>query len=170
MKLTTRTMAYAAVIAAVYAALCYAMQPIAFGAMQLRVSEALTLLPLLFPFAVPGLFVGCILANLASPMAFLDIPFGSLATLLAALLTWQIGRRVKNRTLALLLAPLPPVLCNAVIVGAMLAFTSGEAITPASFSLFALDIGVTEAIVCYVLGIPLVLVLQGIFNKQHTSL
>ena len=105
---SVRNMAFAAVIAAVYAVLTVVLPIPQYGAVQIRFAEALTVLPFFFPAATPGLFVGCVIANLFSPFP-LDIIFGSLATLLACFWT----RRMPNRWLA----PLPPVLCNAVIVG-----------------------------------------------------
>ena len=101
-------------IAAVYAAATLLLPVPQYGGVQFRVAEAMTLLPFLFPEAIPGLVVGCFLANfLGSPM-MLDWLFGTLATLLAALMT----RRMPNEWLA----ALPPVLCNAVIIGAEIAW------------------------------------------------
>ena len=145
-----------AVIAAVYAALTILLAPISYGAVQFRVSEALTVLPFLMPSTVWGLFAGCILANLYTG-SILDIVFGSLATLLAALLTARYGRRgnnVKNRILACLM----PVLFNAVIVGAVL--TWGYQIQTfssplASYGFNALTVGLGEIGVLYLLGYTL---------------
>lgn len=111
--LNTRSLCISAVIAALYAALTLLLAPISFGAVQLRVSEALTLLPMVMPQAIPGLFVGCLIANLYTGM-ITDIIFGSLATLLAA-----IGTHVLRRTPAL--AAACPVVTNAVIVGVVVA-------------------------------------------------
>ena len=82
--LTTRSLCLSAIIAALYAALTMALPVLSYGAWQCRLSEALTLLPLVLPQAVPGLFVGCVVANLLSPVGVWDVVFGSLATLLAA--------------------------------------------------------------------------------------
>ena len=111
--LTTRSLCISAVIAALYAALTLLLAPISFGALQLRVSEALTLLPMLMPQAIPGLFVGCLIANLYTGL-LTDIVFGSLATLAAA-----IGTYLLRRTPAL--AAACPVLTNALIVGTVVA-------------------------------------------------
>ena len=108
-------------------------------------SEALTVLPFLFPAATPGLFVGCIVANLFSPYP-LDIVCGSAATLLACLMT----QRMPSRWLA----PLPPVLCNAAIVGAEIAWIEtgfGPGFWPA-YAFNALTVGLGELLACYVLG------------------
>lgn len=87
-KFTTRDLTLAAVLAAVYAALTITLPVPQYGAVQIRFAEALTVLPFLFPAATPGLFVGCIIANLFSPFV-LDVVFGSMATLLACL--WTAG-------------------------------------------------------------------------------
>ena len=109
--LTTRSLCLSAIIAALYAALTMALPVLSYGAWQCRLSEALTLLPMVLPQAVPGLFVGC--ANLLSPVGVWDVVFGSLATLLAAVGTYAL----RNKPL---LAAACPVVSNGLIVGAML--------------------------------------------------
>ena len=144
-KFTTRDLTLAAVLAAVYAALTITLPVPQYGAVQIRFAEALTVLPFLFPAATPGLFVGCIIANLFSPFV-LDVVFGSMATLLACLWTSRMTSRW--------LAPLPPVLCNAVIVGAEIAWAE-TGITPAFWTAFgfnAVTVGLGELIACYALG------------------
>lgn len=148
MKTKTHTIAQAGVIGAVYAALTLlaASLNLAYGPVQLRLSEALTVLPWLFPGTAVGLFVGCFLANLLSPYGPLDLIIGSIATLLAALWTQRVPRRW--------MAPLPPVLCNMVLVGGELAwyevgFTGGFL---KLFVVNALWVGVGEAVVCFLLG------------------
>ena len=148
-RFTTRQIALAGIIAAIYAvmSLLSSVFGIAYGPIQCRFSEALTVLPFLFPEAVPGLFIGCVVTNLMSTVGPLDIIFGSLATLLAALWT----RRMPNKWLA----PLPPVVCNAVIIGAMIAWYE-VGFTNAFWGMFAfnaLTVGIGEAIACYVLGL-----------------
>ncbi|MDD6315847.1 MAG: QueT transporter family protein [Clostridia bacterium] len=148
-KFTVRDMAFAAVIAAVYAALTVLLPVPQYGAVQVRFAEALTVLPFFFPAATPGLFVGCVIANLFSPFP-LDILFGSMASLLACLWT----QRMKSRWLA----PLPPVLCNAVIVGAEIAWAEvglTSAFLPA-FAFNALTVGLGEVVACYGLGAILI--------------
>ena len=112
-KFTIRDLTLAALIAALYVVLTFALPLPPYSGVQLRVAEAMKVLPFLFPAATPGLFVGCILVNLFSPFP-LDVVCGSAATLIACLLT----QRAPNRWLA----SLPPVLCNAVIVGAEIAW------------------------------------------------
>ena len=148
---SVRQIAIAGIIAAVYTVLSLfaSVFGIAYGPIQCRFSEALTVLPFFFPEAIPGLFIGCLVTNLMSTVGPLDIVLGSLATLLAALWT----RRMPNKYLA----PLPPVLCNAVIVGGMIAwyevgFTQAFW---ASFAFNAFTVGLGEAIACYVLGLLL---------------
>lgn len=117
-------LAQSGVIAALYVALTVLLQPIGFGAIQCRLSEMLTILPIYMPAAVPGLAVGCFLSNLIglssglNPAGAWDLLFGTGATLLAALLTYRL-RNVRWLKLPLA-ATLPPVIINAVIVGAEL--------------------------------------------------
>ena len=112
--LTTRSVCLSAMIAALYAALTLLLAPISYGAIQCRISEAMTLLPILLPQAIPGLVIGCLVANLLSPVAIWDVIFGTLATLIAALGTYWLRKKP-------LLAALCPVAANGVIVGVMLA-------------------------------------------------
>ena len=113
--LTTRSLCVSAVIAALYAALTLLLAPISYGNLQCRVSEAMTLLPVLMPAAIPGLFVGCLLANILGGATVLDIVFGSLATLIAAVGTFLLRRKP-------ILAALCPVIANGLIVGAVLSY------------------------------------------------
>lgn len=115
--LTTRSLAVSAVIAALYAALTLLLAPISYGNLQCRVSEAMTLLPMLTPAAIPGLFVGCVIANLYTG-SVLDIVFGSLATLIAAIATYFL----RNKKI---LAGACPVVANGLIVGTVLSVSYG---------------------------------------------
>ena len=152
----TLKLAVCAVIAALYAALTIALAPISYGPLQFRVSEALTVIPFLIPGTVWGLFVGCILANLYTG-SVLDILFGSLATLGAALCTAWFGKKgstAKNRLLGCLM----PVVFNAVIVGAVLTwgYQIQEFENPLlSYGFNALTVGIGEAGVLYLIGYPL---------------
>ena len=153
-RFSPRQLAIAGIIAGIYAALTLLLPIPQYHGIQLRVAEAMTLLPFLFPGAIPGLAVGCFLANLLGSPFVLDWIFGTLATLLAALWT----RRMPNKYLA----ALPPVICNAVIVGAEIAYFAtldGAAFWPA-YALNALTVGLGEAIACFALGILLVNVLS----------
>ena len=152
----TRKLATASLIAAAYAAVTLLLQAISYGPIQMRVSEALTLLPILMPEAVPGLFVGCLIANLISAYGLPDIVFGSLATLAAALLT----RRLRGN---MWLAALPPVLVNAVVVGLMLNIQAN-----APLAMTMLTVGVGEAISVYALGIALIAAMRRLVPAYHS--
>ncbi|MDR0531494.1 MAG: QueT transporter family protein [Oscillospiraceae bacterium] len=167
-------LAQAALIAALYAGLCYAGWGVSFGPWQFRFAEALTLLPVLTPAAIPGLTIGCALANLGSPFGLIDIIFGSLATLLAAVLAYLL-RRVQLRKLPLLSA-LMPVVCNGVIVGAIIALTITDKLSFSDFSFvnfltFGGQVALTEFVICYGLGLPLAALLRKVpfvqFNKEN---
>ena len=159
--MNTRSITRAAIIAALYILLSLAVQPIASGLVQCRISEALTILPVFTGAAVPGLFIGCLLFNLISGAVAYDVVFGSLATLLAALLTWRMARRGMPKWLL----PLPSVVFNGLIVGALLVYAYG---VPVSYPLAVLYVAAGQAVACYVLGMPLMLVL-GRFGKKLFS-
>ena len=155
-RTSTRELTLAAVVGAIYVVLGYFgnIFNLTFGVIQCRFSEALTVLPFLSPVTTWGLFIGCVITNILIPYGALDMIFGSAATLLAAVLT----ARCKKKWLA----PLPPVLCNAVVIGALIAFqTVGftAAFWPA-FGYQALTIGAGELVACYVLGLPLMSALE----------
>jgi len=159
-KNLVRRLVRGGLIAALYAAVTLVVYPFSFGAVQLRVSEALCVLPFIFPEAVPGLFVGCVVANLLSPnIVVLDVVFGSLATLLAALLTSKC--RVKW------LAPLPPVICNALIVGLLITFSMGASEGSFLYALLfnMLTVGIGELVSCYVLGMPLLVLIERLKKR-----
>lgn len=148
-RVPTRRLALAGLIAAIYTAATLFLPIPQYLGVQFRVAEAMTVLPFLFPEAVPGLAAGCFLANLLGSPIMLDWIFGTVATLLAALWT----RRMPN----LWLAALPPVVCNAVIVGAEIAWFTvqdGGAFWPA-YGFSALTVGLGELAACYFLGVPL---------------
>lgn len=151
-----------ALIAALYAGCTLALAPISYGVMQFRVSEALTLLPFIRKDTIWGITIGCLLANLLNPMGVnpLDVVFGTIATLLAALVT--------ARCKKVWLAAIPPVVSNGIIIGAMLAYTLTPDTFMASFAAFGLQIALEEAVVCFLLGIPLVSLVRklGILNKK----
>lgn len=147
---------HGALIAAVYAAATYlsAGLGIAYGPIQFRFSEALTVLSLFTPAAIPGLTIGCIIGNLSSPFGAWDIVFGSLATLLAALFARKL-RNIKIKELPLL-SIVMPVIFNALIVGAeiTLLMPTNEA-NLAAFAVAALEVGAGELVVCLAGGIPI---------------
>lgn len=131
-----------ALVAAAYVAVSYALAPISFGPLQFRVAEGLTLLPILFPEAVPGLFVGCLVANLIGPYGLPDIVFGSLTTLVAAIIT-----RVFRRSVV---AYISPIVLNAIFVSAYLTFLTGV-----PYWMLVLSIGASEAVSVLAIGVPL---------------
>ncbi len=155
-KKSLRFLTESAVIAALYAAATYlcAAFSLAYGPIQFRFSEALTVLAALTPAAVPGLTVGCAISNITSPMGIWDVLFGSAATLLAALSARALRNiRIKNLPV---LSALMPVLFNAVIVGleiVMLTPTDGAKLS--AFAITALEVGLGELVVCLALGLPL---------------
>ena len=173
MKTDTQSIARTGVIAAAYAActlvVMLALGNLSWGPLQFRVSEALCVLALFAPEAVPGLALGCIIANVANialsgtgMLGMLDVVFGSLATFLGALLTWRMRRRP-------LVALAGPVIANALIVPAYLPlllkgvgfytipFTSItlDASYPLMYLFGLVTTGLGEAVIMYVLGYPL---------------
>ena len=148
-KFTTRDLTFAALVAALYAVMGYFANifGLAFGPVQCRFAEALTVLPCLFPAAAPGLAVGCLITNLLSPYGPLDPVFGTLATAIAAWLTIKMPRWY--------LAALPPILVNAVILPPMWAWAEVEAVNSAFWMALgwnAVKFILSETLVCYVLG------------------
>ena len=145
----------AAAVAAIYVVLTLIFAPFSYGEIQVRISEALTILPYFTPAAVPGLFVGCLLANILGGCILPDIIFGSLATLLGAIGSYLL-RRSKY------LVPLPPVVANVLIIPFVLRFGYGIALP---IPLMMLTVGIGEVISCYVLGLIL---LFGLDKYGHT--
>lgn len=140
-----------ALCAATYLSAAFSL---AYGPVQFRLSEALTVLCTLTPAAIPGLTIGCIIGNISSPMGIWDVFFGSAATLLGAI-TGRMLRNVQIKKLPVL-SSLMPVLFNAVIVGleiVMLTPVEGGKLT--AFAISALEVGAGELAVCLVLGLPL---------------
>ena len=158
-RFTTRQMATAGIIAAVYAGLTLLLPIPQYGGVQLRVAEAMTVLPFLFPEAIPGLAVGCFLANLLGSTV-IDVIFGTLATLLACLVTYKL-RNVRVKGLAIP-ASLPPVISNMFIVGAfeITFFFSDTAPTMALACFNAVAVAVGELISCTILGVALVKLIE----------
>lgn len=154
-----------ALIAGIYVAVTYAASPISYGSVQFRISEALTVLPVLTPAAIPGLAIGCLISNLGSPLGIVDIICGTLATLLAAICT-RLTRKVLIKKLPLL--PLIfPVLFNGLIIGAEIAFFLPEGFSWLAFLTSGVSVALGQAGVCYILGLPLYISLNktGIFKN-----
>ncbi|MEG2571135.1 MAG: QueT transporter family protein [Clostridia bacterium] len=152
----TSFLARAGIIAALYAVLTLALPFIGFGPIQLRIAEALCVLPFFMKDAVPGLFIGCLAAN-AIGMAFglttpWDIVIGSLATLIAA----YMSSRIRHEWLV----PLPSVIVNALVIGTMLTlvYTPGTGIVPLLYNIGTVAAG--QVLSCYLLGMPLLKLLK----------
>ncbi len=159
----TSRLAKAGMIAAVYVVLNLLL-PFGFGPIQFRLSEALCLLPILFPESVWGLFVGCAVANLLGLGMGLTTPWdvllGSLATLLAALWT----RKIRSDALA----PIPAIILNALIVGSMLtAVLTPDA--PSMWFYHVATVGASETLVLYVFGLPLLKLLRRLEEKKESG-
>ena len=142
----TRALVRGAIIAALYAALTLLFAPISYGEVQIRISESLTLLPVLLPEAVPALAVGCLIANVLGGCTIFDIVFGTIATLLAA-------AAVRRLRAHLRLAMAMPVLFNALIVGAVVHYAYAPAMP---LPLCMLFVAVGETVSCVILA-PMVL-------------
>ena len=159
-RFSTKKLAVAAVVGAAYAALTMVLSPISDGPIQTRVSEALCILPFFMPASTWGLFIGCALANVISAAGIWDVIFGSLATLLSCLCVQALGQRGRgaNSWVRILLAALMPVLFNGVIIGAVLMWTITDTVFPevnAAFWIIGGEVALGEAIVMFVLGVPL---------------
>jgi uncharacterized membrane protein len=152
-RLTTLFLVRVGIIAALYAGLTVAFHPISYGPLQIRISEALTVLPFLMTAAIPGLVLGCALANLFGPFGLIDVVVGSSLTLIAALLTARAPRPW--------LAPLPPILVNAVGLSFYLPTMMGlPLIGGIPYLSTFLAVGFGQTVACYALGYPLLLVLM----------
>ncbi len=160
-------LAQSGVVAALYVALTTLLQPVGFGSVQCRVAEALTILPVYLPAAAPGLTVGCFLSNLiglstgANPAGTLDLLLGTGATLVAALLTRSL-RNVRVGKLPIA-ATLPPVVVNAVVVGAELFVVYGGLPLAAHIAL----VGLGQTVSCVGGGLALVLALEKSGAARH---
>ena len=137
----------AAVIAALYVVLTYVFSAFASGVIQVRVSEALTILPAFTPAAIPGLVIGCLLSNTLTGCVLLDIIFGSVATLIGALGSYALRRHTW-------LVPIPPIVSNMIIVPFVLRYAYGAT---DAFPFMIATVGAGEIISCYLLGMILYL-------------
>ena len=156
-KTNVRSLVRAGIIAAIYALLTIALAPISSGLIQCRVSEAMSILPYFTFSAVPGLFIGCLLANLLTGAPIYDVLFGSLATLIAAYITYFMRKHAPKY-----LAPLPSVVVNALVVGALLVYVYNVGV---SYWVAAGYVAIGQAIACFVIGLPLLSLLEKFGNK-----
>lgn len=155
-KKGVRFMTQAAMIAAIYVVLVFLFAPISFGTVQIRVAEALTILPMITPAAIPGLFIGCLIGNLLSPgLIVIDIVFGSLATFIASIISYKFRN---NKYLV----PIPPIVINMLVVPFVLKYGYG---LPMPIYISALAVGVGQFISCYGLGFVLIQIIERYKNK-----
>lgn len=155
------------IIAAIYVVLTLPMAQFAFGPIQFRLAEILTVIPAFSMGGIPGVTVGCFLANLLNPgnLGPIDIIGGTLATLIAGFLSYFIGK--KNKYLSII----PPIVVNGIIVGAYLPFLLSEAGTPVTVPMVLismLSVAASEAVLLIVLGIPFIMVINK--NKKIKSM
>ena len=157
-------MAQAAMIAALYVALTYIFAPISFSEIQVRISEALTILPVFTPAAIPGLFIGCLIGNTVGGALLPDIICGSLATLVGAFFTWKL------RNAHPFLAPVPPIIANTLVVPFVLRYAY---MVDLPISLMMLTVCIGEILSCGVLGLILYYALRPhrdrIFGRLETA-
>ncbi|OPJ58494.1 QueT transporter family protein [Clostridium oryzae] len=150
MKFSTKQLVTSAMVAAIYVVVTLFIVPaLSFQSIQFRIAEAFTALPYFSPIFIPSLFIGCIISNLGSPLGVIDIALGSLATLISACLTYLIGKSsIKYKKF---LAPLPPVIINALVVGFELNY-----ILKLPLLLTMLQVGIGEFVCAYILGLVLI--------------
>lgn len=147
--LKTKYIVQTAVIAAVYAVFTLVLSPISYGPVQVRVSEALTVLPGFTPAAVPGLFIGCFISNMVGPYGVIDMICGSVATLIAAFFSHLLRARKQ-------LIPLPPVVVNGIVVGCMLHYAYEIPGLLACIGWVALG----QTVACCGIGLPLMRLME----------
>ena len=159
-NLSVRRLVRCAVIAAVYVVVCLVLAPFSYGAVQVRVAEALCLLPVFGAEYIFGVVLGCFLANLLGS-TIVDVIFGTLATLLACLVTYKL-RDIRVKGLAIP-ASLPPVVFNMIIVGAFeITFFFSDGAPTAMLAVFnAVTVGIGELISCTILGVALVKLIES---------
>jgi len=150
-------------IAALYILFTMPLAQFAFGPIQFRPAEALTMLPILFPEAIPAVFIGVLVSNTISQFGLIDIVFGSLITLLAALVTRWTRKSI--------VAWLSPIIFNALLVSVYVAwFIADEWWTPAywiTYAQTAMSIGISQALVIFLLGLPLVAFVRKLYFKEY---
>ena len=169
-NLSVRRLVRCAVIAAVYVVVCLVLAPFSYGAVQVRVAEALCLLPVFGAEYIIGVTLGCLLANLLGSTV-IDVVFGTLATLLACLVTYKL-RDIRIKGFAIP-ASLPPVVFNMIIVGAFeITFFFSDGAPTAMLAVFnAVTVGIGELISCTILGVALVKLIESnaSLNKIFTE-
>ena len=153
--MAVKKIVFSAILAAVYFAVTMLLAPISFGPIQCRISEALTIFPFFIPSSMWGLFVGCLLSNFFGGVHILDIVFGSLATLLAGYITSKIKKPF--------LVPLPSIIINAIVVGAIITVTSVPADSFLTvFPITMLQVGIGQIGSCALIGLPVLYLIPKI--------
>lgn len=147
-----------ALIGALYVAVTISFAEISYGQIQFRISEFLTVLPLFSIAAIPGVTLGCLISNIYGVLygntMVPDVFFGTIATLIAGITTYFIGK-TKKKKIKMMFGPMPAVIANAIIVGIELTlFYEG------TLFLNMLFVGIGEIVVCYGLGVPLIAALH----------
>ncbi len=159
MKISTKGLVYAAVIAAIYAALTMALAPMTYGAVQFRLTEALTVLPLLIPEATLGLTVGCVIANI--PSGPWDMLIGGVATLIAAIIT--------RHSRKIYFGVIPPIVVNALMIPIVFLITGTEASLAVYFA-SVLSVGLGQIVSVCALGIPLYFTMKKLLSGRLRTL
>ena len=162
MKINSKKIAAVGLVAAVYAVVTLALAFISYGPIQFRVSEILMFLPLLGKEYIVALTLGCFLANVIGPYGVPDIVFGTLATLISAILVYTTPKLLKDSKLTLFIASLWPTIVNAIIIGWMLYKFFGV-----PFTLGALEVGFGQFVVITLVGLP---VFKMVNNKYGNKL
>jgi Predicted membrane protein len=169
-KFTTKRMTRIALIAAIYTTISLALAPLSFGNIQVRIAEALTILPVLFFDGILGVSVGCFLTNLFGAMlgvnilGFLDVFFGTVATLIAALLSYFLrNKQIKGIPYLSILAP---ILVNGIVIGLELTYALAPELTWTYFFIFAAEVAVGQTIAVTLLGIPLLNYFKRVLKNE----
>ncbi|MBQ7936379.1 MAG: QueT transporter family protein [Clostridia bacterium] len=144
-KLPIKGLVLTGLIAALYVVFTLPFGQIAFGPIQFRIAEILTLLPFFTPWAIPGVTIGCLLSNLLFSTVW-DVVFGSLATLIAAYFTYKSNH--------LLVAPIWPILFNGLIIGTMLTFMILGHFEWLAWLTMMLEVAASEFVICFAIGVP----------------
>ena len=166
-KKRIRLIVYSGVIAALYVVLTLPMAQFAFGPIQFRLAEVLTVLPAFTAGYIPGVSLGCFIANLLNPnnLGPVDIIFGTLATVIAGIFTRIIGK--KNKILGII----PPIISNGLIVGGYLPFLlvdEGSSVTAQAVIISMAEVAASEAVLLIIVGIPFILLIEK--NSRLKSL
>lgn len=160
MKNSTKKVATTAVVAALYAALTLGLSFISYGPIQFRLSEVMTLLPLISKEYIVGLTLGCFLANILGPYGVPDIIFGTLATFISVYLVYLTGKYMKDKKSTPLVASLWPVVVNAIIVATQL-----KIFFDLPFVLSMIQVGFGQFVVITIVGVPLFKVVNNKYGK-----